>query len=130
MDPVEVAGQLCDNRLSWLRTLSNWNTFGRGWSRRVEGVKAHALKLAAAGPVDKPQPKGLWDMFKNLLNLFSVGGLGGLLGSCEQVTGNLPSQDTMLPLLILVILAVVNGGDIGELLKKFLGNNDKPNADV
>lgn len=37
---------LCSQRLAFLQRLSTWPTFGKGWSRRVEGVREHALKLA------------------------------------------------------------------------------------
>jgi lysozyme family protein len=45
--------QLCDRRLSWLRTLPTWATFGRGWKNRVDKVRAEAIAMlspnAAAG---------------------------------------------------------------------------------
>lgn len=36
-------------RLSFLKRLKTWPTFGRGWSRRVSEVKAISLQIAAAG---------------------------------------------------------------------------------
>ncbi|AWB20557.1 hypothetical protein DA075_06115 [Methylobacterium currus] len=39
---------LSDERLSFLRALSTWPRFGRGWSRRVEQVRAAALGFQAA----------------------------------------------------------------------------------
>ncbi|MFH6786331.1 MULTISPECIES: glycoside hydrolase family 108 protein [Methylobacterium] len=38
---------LCDGRLTFLRALSTWPRFGRGWARRVEEVRAAALGLHA-----------------------------------------------------------------------------------
>ena len=45
-DPIQVINAMCDRRLSFLRSLSNWSTFGTGWGRRVEGVRATALAMA------------------------------------------------------------------------------------
>ena len=37
----------CDARLNFLRTLSTWPTFGKGWERRVNEVKEESLKMEA-----------------------------------------------------------------------------------
>ena len=37
----------CDARLNFLRTLSTWPTFGRGWEKRVNEVKEESLKMEA-----------------------------------------------------------------------------------
>jgi lysozyme family protein len=37
---------ICDERLAFLRRLPTWPVFGKGWSRRVAGVKAAALRMA------------------------------------------------------------------------------------
>lgn len=37
---------LCDRRLAFVRALKTWPTFGKGWKRRVEEVRAAALALA------------------------------------------------------------------------------------
>lgn len=42
-------------RLAFLRRLKTWQHFGKGWTRRVEDVRAKALALAATGP-QKPLP--------------------------------------------------------------------------
>lgn len=36
-------------RLAFLKRLKTWPTFGKGWSRRVEGVRKAALDLASTG---------------------------------------------------------------------------------
>ena len=72
-----------------------------------------------------PTGKGPWDMIKKLLNIGGIGSLAGMLGNCEQVQNHAPDATTMLPLLLLLLLAVVNGGDIGELFKKFLNAETK-----
>ena len=47
-DTIEIAESICDRRLAFLRSLDNWSTFGKGWGRRVEGVRTTALELADA----------------------------------------------------------------------------------
>ena len=50
-----------NTRLTFLRGLKTWGTFGRGWQRRVDELRAFAHLLAADGgaPVrpDAPKPK-------------------------------------------------------------------------
>lgn len=41
-DPVVLAETICDIRLEFLRRLPTWPTFGRGWQRRVDSVRAEA----------------------------------------------------------------------------------------
>jgi lysozyme family protein len=40
---------LCDKRMSFLRGLSSWQYFSKGWTRRVAEVKRDALRMAGAG---------------------------------------------------------------------------------
>ncbi len=45
VSPAVIVNKLCDNRLHFLRGLRTFPTFGKGWTRRVEGVRATALKM-------------------------------------------------------------------------------------
>ena len=50
VDPVSLVHGLCDRRLRFLRSIrggSLWQTFGRGWQRRVDAVRHHALQMAS-----------------------------------------------------------------------------------
>lgn len=52
---------LCNRRMVFLKGLPTWDTFGKGWTRRVEGVRALAHKMAkmpdfAPPPPVKPAP--------------------------------------------------------------------------
>lgn len=49
-DPGTIIIRLCDDRLAWLKTLSTFSTFSRGWSRRVGEVKIDALAMAGVMP--------------------------------------------------------------------------------
>jgi lysozyme family protein len=45
-NPRELVLDLCEGRMSFLKSLSTWNTFGRGWSRRVKEVEDAAYEMA------------------------------------------------------------------------------------
>lgn len=44
--PKATIGILCDLRLGFLRRLTRWKYFGKGWSNRVAAVRAAALRMA------------------------------------------------------------------------------------
>lgn len=44
--PVAAINALLDRRMGFLRNLKTFLTFGRGWTARVQGVRAHALEMA------------------------------------------------------------------------------------
>ena len=50
-DGATLINQICDDRLRRMRALSGWATFGVGWTKRVNGVRADALKMIGAPPV-------------------------------------------------------------------------------
>ena len=43
---IQIANEMCDCRLAFLRSLSNWPTFGNGWGRRVGEVRHTAIEMA------------------------------------------------------------------------------------
>lgn len=45
--PTNAINALCDRRMSFLRNLRTFLTFGKGWTRRVNDVRAHALEMAS-----------------------------------------------------------------------------------
>jgi lysozyme family protein len=45
--PSTFIVELCNARLAFLRGLSTWSTFGRGWSARVADLKTYSLGLLA-----------------------------------------------------------------------------------
>jgi lysozyme family protein len=45
-NPIGTISALCDRRMGFLRNLRTFITFGRGWTRRVHGVRAAALDMA------------------------------------------------------------------------------------
>jgi lysozyme family protein len=45
-DPRDIILDLCDVRMRYLRRLSTWQVFGRGWERRVTDIQRDALAMA------------------------------------------------------------------------------------
>lgn len=57
-DSIKLIEALCARRMAFLKRLSTWPTFGRGWSSRVTGVLKLAKDMAIALPGGpKPSPK-------------------------------------------------------------------------
>lgn len=52
-DPKMVINAICDERMKYLKGLRIWPTFGKGWTRRVTGVRAAALRMAGSIPAIK-----------------------------------------------------------------------------
>jgi lysozyme family protein len=46
-DGAETASKLCDNRLEYLQKLPTFARYGKGWSARVDRVKAKSLEMGA-----------------------------------------------------------------------------------
>lgn len=42
----QIIKAVCDGRLAFLKRLKTWDTFGKGWNRRVRETRATALKMA------------------------------------------------------------------------------------
>jgi lysozyme family protein len=61
-DPIKLVNDLLDLRIKFLKGLSTWDTFGRGWSVRVSRVRAQAIEMARSAPTTSeptplPQPQ-------------------------------------------------------------------------
>lgn len=53
---ADIIKSLCAKRMTFLRALKTWVTFGKGWERRVTGVRAEALAMATNVPTTAPEP--------------------------------------------------------------------------
>ena len=61
---AETIERLYSIRMTFLRKLRTWKTFGKGWTRRVEAMRARALKeVRTAQP--KPIPKPVRDVIED-----------------------------------------------------------------
>jgi lysozyme family protein len=45
LPPAVMINRVCDQRLTFLRGLKTWATFGKGWTKRVNDVRRIALKM-------------------------------------------------------------------------------------
>ena len=57
-DPKKLINALCDRRMQFLRGLSTFPTFGRGWTNRVSDVRENALGMAVASTPDQDTETG------------------------------------------------------------------------
>ncbi len=48
MPVADIVEKYQETRLAFLQSLPTWDTFGRGWGRRVQEVKEAAMKMVAA----------------------------------------------------------------------------------
>ena len=80
---ASVVDRLCDARLTFLRSLSTFPHFGRGWTRRVGAIRDAAK--AAAAPLSFPQRKTTMDSLIGyrtyiIAALMLVAGVAQILG--------------------------------------------------
>lgn len=112
---TELINALCDRRLAFVRGLSTFATFGRGWESRIASVRRNALSLVTGGTTTMPQagqgraapeaPSAVDSLLKD------AGGLSGLAGALAAIFGAIVNQP------ILQVAAVVF---IGFLLWRFV----------
>lgn len=55
--PYDKVKAVCAKRMAFLRSLGTFQTFGKGWTRRVTEVEALACSWALKGSANKPLPK-------------------------------------------------------------------------
>lgn len=63
-EPVQIVNSICDNRLSFLQSLDTWPTFGKGWQKRVEDLRATAVVMAG-GKAPEKAPATDFETVKN-----------------------------------------------------------------
>lgn len=58
VNPVALVAALCEQRMSFLRSLRHWSTFGKGWTNRVNDIRRVGLLWAknAEAPRSEPPP--------------------------------------------------------------------------
>lgn len=97
-DPIDTINKINDERLKFMHAIrggKDWSVFGKGWQRRVDGVRANSIKLIKT-PVPTSTTVGnspattatggaiaggvavysYWDMFLQHWVLYSLGALG------------------------------------------------------
>jgi lysozyme family protein len=51
MHPGEIIKRICDNRLTFVKKLKTWGTFGKGWSARISAVRTTATSMVSGGMI-------------------------------------------------------------------------------
>lgn len=65
-----------NNRMAFLRGLKTWSTFGRGWTARVDAIRAAALRMASQADaatfreIAADRPGWLASIITTIINLF------------------------------------------------------------
>lgn len=109
----------CDRRLGFLGRLPTFATFGRGWSRRVAGIRKTALAMAGAAASSSPQWRTPMDAL-NGYRTYIVAAFMLIAGVAQLLGIDLPALDGNSAVhLIMEALAVIflrKGlkGDIGK----------------
>lgn len=89
-DEIDVISRFSDKRLAFMRSLSTWSTFGKGWTTRVNEVKANAWAIAKSDPLYgvtagagqcKAQDKDVSFVKASLLTVKGAGTTAGAVGS-------------------------------------------------
>jgi lysozyme family protein len=105
--PEKLAAAICDERLGFLKSLKTWPVFGRGWGRRVAGVRAAALGMAVGASATLPPSvvatagKGMVPKPKAAQTAIVVA-----TTSASAAGGAGASSTAMAILIVLVVLAV------------------------
>ncbi|YBV94165.1 glycoside hydrolase family 108 protein (plasmid) [Phyllobacteriaceae bacterium JZ32] len=117
-DVADLINMLCDKRKAWLQTLMAANTFGAGWTARVDRVRSRALALAAENK-DSPAAAGSGDATAKarqsdtsvtsiLTKPEALGSLGSVAtGLAAIATGRGPVQYALAAVMILFALVGV-----------------------
>lgn len=53
---AQLVNELCSQRQAFLERLSTFDTFGRGWTSRVNGVRKVGMEMAKNGPAKPVEP--------------------------------------------------------------------------
>lgn len=94
--------RLCARRLSFVQSLKIWDTFGRGWSRRIAHMEATALSWVSSKTQLQQDAKDA----RGTAGGQGAGAVGtGTIGATDQVSGA-----SGLPLSVVVAIVVVVGG--------------------
>lgn len=121
-DTVHLIDAVCARRMAFLKALRTFPRFGRGWTRRVDGVRAAATAWAKghghqmpldvpvtkkARPSDAKKPPG-----KGAADATTGGGLvtGGLGTALETARQHLEPLTDALPIVGYIVIGLVVGG--------------------
>lgn len=131
-----IVNAICDGRMAFLKGLTTWPTFGKGWTRRVDGVRKTSLgmvKPQATGkakqpvetstppePVQEASRGGFWGIVATI-----VAAVGEALRSFKDHLGDFFDQ-VPFRVVVYAALAVALGAAIYAWRQRRLGVFAKP----
>ncbi len=115
---VEAVNAICDRRLGFLRGLSTFATFGRGWTSRVGSIRAAALAVASrTGPSTSGETTmDILSGYKTYIvaAMMLLAGIAQMLGFDLPAMEGSSSGSLMLEALAIIFLRRGLKGDIGK----------------
>lgn len=118
-DMRSIISKICDRRLVFLKSLSTYSTFGRGWASRVASVRAAAL-AAASTVISTPQGDRPMDILSGY-KTYIVAAFMLIAGLAQMAGIDLPTLESgsagSLVLEALAVLFLRKGlkGDLGRV---------------
>lgn len=109
-EPVDAIKRACELRMGFLRGLRTWDTFGRGWSRRVARVEAVAVRMAFEASALPARPALVAESAEAQARARRDGtNAGGVFvgGGAGTTLADLPTW-TIFVLVAVVVVAVIN----------------------
>lgn len=117
-DPATTIKAHCAKRLGFVKSLAIWNTFGKGWSRRIANVEATALSWVLSKTELEAEAKKARDAATQQ-------GTGAVVVTGGGVTDQAGGGLSGLPLwAVLILVAAVVGG----LAVRFIINRQRAQA--
>lgn len=121
-DAAGTINAICDGRLAFLKSLSSFETFGRGWTNRVASVRAAALQAAPRSIIPITLPGGAEAMgalsgYKTYIvaAIMLLVGLAQVLGIEIPALDNGSSGGMMLEALAIIFLRKGLKADLSKL---------------
>lgn len=111
----------CDARRGFLRGLRIFSTFGKGWMRRVNGVEAHAHKLANTSAQEAAVAEKRSVKEANTGAVGTGAGVGGGVVSYDTIAANLPTYAIVAAGIVLLLFVANQFGR---------ARNDRQRADL
>lgn len=105
-DPKTLVNSINDARLTFLKGLSTWPTFGRGWTNRINDVHTRSLELVGA-PMTAARDVVQTDTAKAAGSVAAAGVIGTILAQAAPAIKALGDLSPYVA--VVVILAAVAG---------------------
>lgn len=121
-DGPDTIKRLCAKRLGFVQALKTWNTFGRGWLRRITDVEAKSVAMFLTAINDRTVTPALREekAKADVTAKQQAGGAAatGTVGTAGAATTDVTSADTM----VIIAAAVILLGLAAFLAWRFIVN--------